>query len=435
MGNSWSLRVPVLIALALVWTLTLPATAESQLAGTKPDKLDDSEVLHVIGSLEKVFPENMGFRVHAPLSPESGCFGDTERLVRAFRVIVPKDITVVEAARRLTTGDSPFARFLEMEQGTGFLPVMPVGYAGVPVTAKLGKKLIDVQFLTVNMDRWLIWARTCYFPVWKSDGDTPIQEYAAEVSQYLRGTDFGSGGDTELDPSAFGAPEKADLFGGYESERHELARYKELVAANREMDLEIATGVTSFTAAKSAVEWIIDKRGDDTYADPRQAQLQKVFFKFIAEERDFQELRTLTPYVIEELTPGRYFYAVDKYGRVRFGPMYFTPEEGQAGLWRERMKSYECLLFPGQEIVAAGEFEISTGKGTLEASLTGGSAPKRRISSVNAFSSYYYYRPSDKNLEGRIEGESDSHVRDIGHLFERLEDMGIEIGEVKVSKF
>jgi hypothetical protein len=115
--------------------------------------------------------------------------------------------------------------------------------------------------------------------------------------------------------------------------------------------------------------------------------------------------------------------------------MYFTPEEGQVGLWRERLKSYECLLFPGQEIVAAGEFEISTGEGLLEASLTGGSTPTRRISSVNAFSSYYYYRPSDKNLEGWIEGESDSHVTNIGHLLERLEGMGIEIGEVKVSKF
>lgn len=435
MRNRWSLCVPGLIALALVWSLVLPETAESQLAGTKPDKLDDSEVSHVIGSLEKIFPESMGFRVHAPLSPESGSFGDTERLVKAFRVIVPKDITVVEAARRLTTGDSPFARFLEMEHDTGFLPVMPVGYAGVPVTAKLGKKLIDIQFLTVSMDRWLIWARTCYFPVWKSDRDTPIQEYAAEVSQYLRGTDFGSEDDAELDPSAVGAPEKADLFGGYESKRHQPAKYEELVAANKEMDLEIATGVTSFTAGESAVKWMIDKRGDDSYTDPRQAQLQKIFFDFIAEDRDFQELRTLTPNVIEKLNPGRYFYAVDKYGRVRFGPMYLTPQEGKAGLWRERLKSYECLLFPGQEIVATGEFEISTGEEPLEASLTGGYAPKRRMSSVNAFSSYYYYRPSDKNLERRIEGESDSYVRNIGHLFERLEDMGIEIREVKVSKF
>jgi hypothetical protein len=428
-------RIAVLMTALAVFGLAGPGPVFGQLAGTSPDNLNDSETLGMIKALEGVFPESAGFRVHAPMKPVGGTCEDMSRLVEAFRVIVPEDVTVTEAAARLTRGNSPFIRYIDIEQDTGFLPVLPVGYAGVPVTAKVNKKIIDVHFLTVNMDRWLIWARTCYFPVWKSDRDTPMQEYAAEVSQYLRRTDFGDNKPPELKASAVGAPKKSDLFGGYKPGEREVSEYQDLVASNMEMDIGPAEGVIGFTAGSGAVEWLIDHRGKTLYEGDGQGQLQRAFYDYVMDGRDFQEFKALTPEVLAALEPGWYFYAVDRYQRVRFGPMGARPRDGADRFWNERLKPYECLLFPGQPVLASGEFEIVSGDHVLEASLSGAWAPEHRIASVNAFSSFYYYSPDDKKLSKSIEGRSDDYVQTVGHLFKALEGMGIKLDGVRVSKF
>jgi hypothetical protein len=435
MRTTLALKTAALSALLAAAAMLAPAPADSQLAGKQPDDLSESRQFEVIKALEAVFPESKGFRVNAPLDPVGGTPGDLARLVRAFRVIVPLDVTVTQAAQKLISSSSPFVRYVDIEQDTGFRPAIPVGYAGVPVTAKFDKKIVDIQFLTVNMDRWLIWARECYFPLWKGDRDTPMQEYAAAVSQYLRKHDFGDEGVPPLETSSYGAPKRADLFGGYDADRHEAPDFQEFSQECKEMDLDIAEGMTDFTAGESAVEWLVDHRGKSEFQDRRQADLQQAFYDFADEGRDFQELRALTPETIEGLEPGRYFYAVDVYGRVRFGKMRWTPDQGQQGIWRERLKSYECLLFPAQPIVAAGEFEIASGEDVLEADLSGAAAPARRLASVNGFSSYYYYRPDENNLEKQMEGRSDDYLKSVGHLFKALQDMGVAVQEPRISKF
>ncbi len=424
-----------LAAALLAWALLLPASGHCQLAGTRPDDLNFSEGLTVIKSLETIFPDGKGFRVQAPLEPAGGTNEDFARLVRAFRVIVPHDVTVTEAARMLISGSSPFTRVIDTEQHTGFLPGLPVGYAGAPVTAKLGKKVIDIHFLTVNMDRWMIWARECYFPIWKGDRDLPIQEYAAVVSQYLRKTDFGEDKPPELKASSVGAPDKADLFGKYNDQRRGVAEFEELAASSREMELDVAEGVTAFKAGGGAVEWLIEHREKTTFSDRNQSDIQRAFYDFMDEGRDTQELRALTAEVLRDLDPGWYFYAVDKYGRVRFGPMPCGRGTDRDCLWRERLKSYECLLFPGQEIVAAGELEVTVEDEVLEASLEGAAAPAPGIAAVNSFSSYYYYRPDANNLERTFRSSSDRYLRQVGHLFDALTEMGIDMEGVEVSKF
>lgn len=428
-------RMAGALAALIVLGVVVPAPAECQLTGTKPDNLNTSEELNVIRSLERIFPESLGFKVHAPLEPVGGTCKDMTRLVRAFRVIVPGNVTVSEASQKLTLGDSPFIRHIEIKTDTGFLPILPVGYAGFPVTVKLSNKVFDVHFLTVNMDRWLIWARTSYFPVWKGDGDMPMQEYAAEVSQYLRRTDFGDNKPPVLKAAAVGAPEKSDLFGDYKPGERDISKFQELVAANLEMDIKPAEGVISITAGSGAVDWLVDHRGEATFSYENQGKLQRVFYDFVMDGRDFQELRALTPEVLEGIEPGWYFYAVDEYGRVRFGPMGAKPQDGADKFWSERLKPYECLLFPGQPVLASGEFEIAGEGHVLQASLTGVPAPKHRISAINAFSSFYFYPPEDKNLKKRLQNKSDDYVQTVGHLFKALSDMGVKAEGVRVSKF
>jgi len=428
-------RFVSILAPLVLWALASPAPAGCTLAGRHPDNLDFSERLHVIRTLESVFPESQGFRVNAPMKPVAGTPQNFARLVEAYRVIVPDDVTVTQAAHRFTSRSSPFIPYVEAKQESEFRPVLPVGYGGVPVTAVLDGKVVDVQFLTVNMQRWLIWARTCYFPVLKGDRDTPMQEYAAEVSQYLRRTDFGETELPELDPSDFGAPARSDLFGGSKPLHPDLAEYVDYTSSCREIDVGPVRGVLNFTAGRGAIEWFVDHCGNSFYRDRNQGDLQRVFYTFTIEGREFAELRSLTPEVLATLEPGRYFFAVDEYGRVRFGPMKLAPDAPQQSLWAERMKSYECLLFPGQPLRAAGEFVVAAGEPPMAADLEGAPAAPRRIAAVNAFSAYYFYRPDDKNLERRIEKKSDEYLRSVGHFFRALEGMGIEAEGVMVSKF
>lgn len=415
--------------------LAVSGPAFCQLAGRSPDKLFDSEELHIIRSLENVYPESMGFRVHAPMEPVPGTPENVSRLVSAFRVIVPEDATVTEAAVRLAEGDSPFIRYVEVDQDTGFRPDIPVGYAGVPVTAMLKRKVFDVQFLTVNMDRWLIWARTCYFPILEGDRDIPLQAYAAEVSQYLRRTDFGEQKLQMLKASVAGVPQKADLFGDYEPGERSISKYQELVADNLEMSIGLVEGVMGFTAGSGAVDWLVEHRGEALYEGDGQGRLQRAFYDYVSEGGDFQELRALTAEVLADLEPGWYFYAVDKYQRVRFGPIMARPQEDADRYWGERLKPYECLLFPGQPVLASGEFEVVSEGQVLEASLSGVWIPEHRIASVNAFSSFYYYSPDSKRLKASISGKSNDYVQTVGHFFKALQDMGVKLDGVRVSKF
>jgi hypothetical protein len=423
------------LAMTLILSLLSATAAHTQFALETPDNLNSSETIEVLNSLQALYPEAMGFRVGAPFEPEEGTGEDFARLLKAFRVIViPPEVTVNEAARRLAQKGSPFKQLLDHGEKGEFLPEAPVGYSGVLATARLNKKLVDLQFITVNMNRWLIWAKDNYFPMWQGERDTPLQEYAAAVSQYMRRNDFGSIMAEEPVATDVGAPAKADLYGPRAPEAADAAGLSSVMSAHKEMKLDFAKGAISFVAGPGAIKWMVKHSGNNRFSDTDQARLQRVFQTFIEESRSFKELMTLSPEVLADLSPGRYFYAVDEYGRVRFGPIKCDGQDPMS-LWTERAKSYECLLFPGQPVVAAGEFEVAQDQAPAEASLDGASSPRGRIAAVNAFSCYYFYPPGDKDLKNLAKKKSDKFLVSAGHFLGALEDMGIEPDGVRISKF
>lgn len=422
------------IGLSLLCGLSLADAGHCQLALQPADNLNDDEELYVIRTLEALYPESMGFRVEGPLEPEGGTGEDFARIVKAFRVVVPPEVTVNEAARMLNSKNSPFKPLLDHGGKGEFLPEAPVGYSGVLTSARLKKKLVDLQFITVNMNRWLIWARSSYFPLWQGDRDTPLQEYAAAVSQYMRRNDFGKVHPEVPKASAVGAPARADLYRSTDVPEIEPGEFASLVMAYREMDMRLGKGVLSVAAGKGAIDWLVGHRGKTQFDGAGQETLQRTFQAFIEEGRSFSDLRSLTAEVFRELEPGRYFYAVDDYGRVRFGRMH-TREDDPLSLWSERIKSYECLLFPGQPILAAGEFQIVEGDPVLEANLDGASPPARKLGAVNAFSGHYFFRPCDKRLERHLRDMSDKYLESAGHFLKAVRDMGIAVDGITLSKF
>jgi len=407
-----------------------------QLALEDPDDLNESERISVLKALHDLYPESMGFRIEAPLEPEGGTREDFQRLLKAFRVVVvPPGVTVTEASRRLMQKGSPFKRVLDHGEEGEFLPEAPVGYSGVLASTRFNKKLIDLNFITVNMNRWLIWARENYFPVWQGERDTGMQKYAAAVSQYMRRNDFGKVETEEPKAADSGAPSKADLYGSVRAKDYDTEEYASTILAHRETDFHLARGVMSFTAGAGAIEWLADHCGEDRFEDENQAHLQRTFQAFVEDGRSYLELRTLTPEILGELDPGRYFYAVDEYSRVRFGPMRTNEDQYPESLWKERMKGYECLLFPGQPILAAGEFTVEEEIPPLEADLEGTPTRSTRLESVNAFSAHFFYRPGDKRLRKQVNDESDDYIVSTGHFLSALKEMGVSPVGIRISKF
>jgi hypothetical protein len=424
------------VATFVLCGLLAPGRGLCQLALEDPDNLNESERLSVLRALQDLYPESMGFRIEAPLEPEGGTREDFQRLLKAFRVVVvPPHVTVTDASRRLLQKGSPFKRVLDHGEEGEFLPEAPVGYSGVLASARFDRKLIDLDFITVNMNRWLIWARENYFPVWQGERDTPMQEYAAAVSQYMRRNDFGKVETEEPKAAACGAPSKADLYGSVGTQDYDTEQYASTVLRHNEMDFHLARGVISFTAGAGAIDWLTDHSGKDRFEERSQAHLQRTFQAFTEDGRSFMELRTLTPGILEELDPGRYFYAVDEYGRVRFGPMPTKEGLDPKSLWKERMKGYECLLFPGQPVLAAGEFTVEEEIPPLEADLEGSPSRATRLASANAFSAHFYYRPGDMRLKKQVKDGSDEYVESIGHFLRSLKTMGISPAGIRISKF
>jgi hypothetical protein len=423
-------------ALSVFCGLIMATAGNCQLSLQNPDNLNTSERLLVLESLQALYPEEMGFKVEAPIEPEGGTREDFARLLKAFRVVViPPHVTVSDASRRLLQPGSPFKQLLDHGEHGEFLPEAPVGYSGVLASARLNKKLVDLNFITVNMNRWLIWAKTHYFPVWKGERDTPMQEYAAAVSQYMRRNDFGNINTEEPKASALRAPRKADLYGSVGAWSVDPGEYSSIVLAHREMDFHLAKGVMSFVAGEGAIDWLTGHGGKTRFYENNQAHVQRIFQSFIEEGRSFLELRTLTPELIKELEPGRYFYAVDEYGRIRFGSRNTNEAKDPMSLWTERAKAYECLLFPGQPVLAAGEFLIAEDAPPLEASLSDYSSAPARLRSVNAFSGYFFYRPGGKRLKKDVRDMSDKYLVSTGHFLKALRRMGVPPDGIRISKF
>lgn len=434
--TSSSNSLSAIFALSMFCGLFIATAGQCQLALQNPDNLNKSEELFVLESLQALYPEAMGFKVEAPLEPDDGTREDFARLLKAFRVVVvPPHVTVSEASRRLLQKGSPFTQVLDHGEQGEFLPQAPVGYSGALASARLKKKLIDINFITVNMNRWLLWARENYFPVWQGERDTSMQEYAAAVSQYMRRNDFGNVNNEEPKASELGAPSKADLYGSIAVSSADAGEFLSLVLAHKEMDMHLAKGVMSFVAGEGAIDWLVGHSGKTRFEHRSQAHMQRIFQSFIEEGRSFLELMSLTPEIIEGLEPGRYFYAVDDYGRVRFGLMKTREDGDPMSVWTERMKAYECLLFPGQPVLAAGEFLITEDAPPLEAGLDGASYPAGRLVSVNAFSSCYFYRPGDKRLKKQVKDMSDKFLVSTGHFLNALKEIGITANGIRISKF
>ena len=401
--------------------MIIAALSHSQAAGVV------QPTSNLFAKLIEIFPQSEGFFVASAFKVDSTFSPDAMRLLDAPRIIVNSPKGVHRATQRLNDVGS----FTVVEKKIYFISNKgaPAGYRGILVIVEHEGERKEIQFLTPNQNRWMIWAKRKYFPNLSAPFAKALRNYAVQVSDYLKAIDedqfdapepkaVALGLDDNLDFYAEPPPYVIDPFGDY----------LKLLDANREIKTDLLSGVTAFAPTQASIEWLIAHRTNDLFENKEISMLQREFRSFIQRGGEFNHIRTLTPIVFATLDPGTYFFAVGKRGRIRFG--YELPREQVKAAEKRGVKlarANHALLFPGERILAAGEFEV-------EVDSDSGEQKQRKIVMVNASSGHYFYSNKAKTIRQDISSRSNYYFLSIGQFLKKLDEMAIPYKGALVEK-
>lgn len=352
--------------------------------------------------------------------------GRARDLLEAYRVHVLHPDSLASAPRRLVEGPLQVleeARYLEEPLAEG-----PAGYRGILVTALARGDMVGIQFLTMNMLRWLIWARDSYLPYPK---EPALRSYAILIGLYLRELDRGqlSAPRPEADP--FGLPDSLELYApvppfviqGY-------ANYRAFLEAHQGIRLPFLRGVAAFVPTGETIAWFLAHRTQELFPNKELPRFQEEVQEFLERGGDFRSMVTVSQAAFDTLPRGTYFFAVGRFGRLRVGQEIPREEveriEVETG--RKVPRANHALLFPGEVVAAIGEFRMAGPR-------AGGKTGAVRIVSLNAGSGHYFYSNIRPSIREDVIERSDYYFRSLGHLFPILDSLGVNYQGVLISKF
>ena len=297
------------------------------------------------------------------------------------------------------------------------------GYRGTLVELDYDGKSFTVQYLTIQQLRFLIWAKNNLINPGNPDWIKHLDEYALEVSEYLYLIDklkIDAHGPKATD---YGLPESVDLYApppdyviqGYQN-------YKDYLFSHAEVMTDFTKGVLGFVPTKATLDDLKLHPPQIAYPNKERELLQEEFKKYIERGGSMSSLRTLNKAIFETLEPGEYFFAVGMNGNIRFGKELTREEVAKIEeTGKKPARANHAFLFPGEPIMTAGAFFIDCdGPGHLEA--------------VNTQSGHYFYSNISSTIKEDIAERSDSYFITVGHLFNALDNLGIDYDGVVISK-
>jgi len=404
-----------------LWLLLMAALSHSQGAGVV------QPTSNLLVKLIEIFPQPEGFFVASAFKVDATFFPNAMRLLDAPRIIVNSPKGLHQATQRLNDAGSVTVvekkNFLISNQGA------PAGYRGILVTLEREGERKEIQFLTPNQNRWLIWAKRKYFPNLSAPFAKALRKYAVQVSDYLKAIDEERFDAPEPKASALGLDGDLDFYA--EPPPYVIdpfSDYLKLLHANKEIKIELLSGVTAFAPTRASIDWLIAHRTHDLFLNKEISMLQREFRTFIQRGGDFNQIWTLTSEVFATLDAGTYFYAVGKGGRIRFG--YELPRKQVKAAEKRGIKlarANHALLFPGERILAAGEFQV-------EVDSDSGEQKQRKIVMVNTSSGHYFYSNKAKTIRRDISIRSDYYFLSIGQFLKRLDEIGIPYKGTLIEK-
>jgi hypothetical protein len=376
----------------------------------------------IIASLEKIFPPEEGYYVGLPLRPSGRVGAEAASVLRAYRIVVGDSCRIYEALQHFGFENSAF-RILDFEAAlrTARTSGIP-GYRGISVRAVYEGKEVRLQVLTVNMDRWLLWARDHYFASMGRKKNNSVRRYAVKLSDYLYRRENALEATLPL-PSDDGLKPSfrfmADSAGGNPGNPVEREECRDALERHRALRHKMFKGEEEVEAGQKEADWLIRHRPRASLSVLDDYRMQRLYQDFLDAGGSLHGIHALSASVFAGLPDGTYSFALDEVGRVRF-----ARETGP-----ESVSPAHAILFPGEKILAAGRFTVTGESGE------GGDSGGKRIASIDIDSQDFFYRCGAKHLERDLKKSSDEVFFRVGHVLAALDRMQIPYQGARLKKF
>ncbi|UCG61119.1 MAG: hypothetical protein JSV52_12425 [Candidatus Zixiibacteriota bacterium] len=414
----------LLILTTLVVSVSVQAGEKDPVTGDVYAQFQQLQYPQLQSELDLIVPESGGYLITGPLDVRVSTDDIVDRIYRAIRIVCPdlasvdSVISAIKSTQEISVGS--MANHLSTASKKE-----PVGFRGVLMDITWQDKSFSLLICTTQQIRWLIWFKQFVSGTIPDAGVESLQKYSESVSDYLYQLDLGN---LQAEPPVatdFGVPERCDIFAtppdyviqGYDN-------YMNYLYAHREIRTDFARGVKAFVPTDSLLDLIINRAPAEAFPNKEAPMLQNEYRKFFGRNGDVRVMETLTAAGFDTLQTGEYFFAVGITGKIRFGRELLRAEveriEKETG--QKVPRANHAFLFPGEPILTAGAFFVERN-----------GSPK--IVEITAQSGHYFYSNVSPTIREDISLRSDHYLMTLGHFFKALRSLGIEYGDVLVSKF
>lgn len=376
----------------------------------------------IMQKLLEVFPEENGQFVDEPFGSIESMPKEARPLFETFRVVVPTPDDIDKNLARLFSASShfPIKKITRYDKEPG-APGLP-GFRGVWCQTE-DKDQAGFSIVTINQNRFLIWAKMGYYPAFATDSINPKvrDQYARDVSQYLAGIDFKVPDNEAPQASGRGLPEWMDFLKPIAAPWTRGGPSPSLLVP--EIDEITTWGLSQIKAVvpePSLMDRIIAQASDTLFNNGDTSLIQRDFDRWVS---PVFRLGTTVTNVTRELFDtlrhgGDYSFVIDRYGRMRICTF---PDEGDDGI-------PDILLFPMAPAASAGVVRIW--KGTEWASPD----PPEVASVVCNFSTYFWSRSMWSEPASAVRAVTDLQLQSFGQFFGAMRSFGISFDNVIIRK-
>lgn len=366
----------------------------------------------IMQTLLQVFPEEEGRFVDEPFGSTDQMPNEAKPLFETFRVVVPTVDDIEKDLARLFSASS----YLKIRKITRYdrdpgAPGLP-GFRGVWCQTE-NKDDVGFSIVTINQNRFLIWAKMGYYPAFGNDSINPKvrDQYARDVSQYLAGVDLKVPENAAPEAGGRGLPEWMGLYSSCLTFRYLSFEDVKRMVEIRAWGIE---GVKRLCPTEKSVERIMHEVPDSLLWYQRSDCLQEDLAHFVEGNFDGPGPTSLTRsgYRGNE----RMKFAVDRYGRVRYCK---AAGEGEISV---RLG----VLFPAVPVLSAGSFRHFYPGGYFDT--------LNWISTVTCLESFHFYSYSPNPDAEILRGESDAHLRALGYFIAALKSFEFNLEAMEITK-
>lgn len=375
----------------------------------------------IMQALLQVYPEEGGQFIDEPFGSTDQMPDEARPLFETFRVVVPTVDDIEKNLARLFGASS----YLKIRKITRYdrdpgAPGLP-GFRGVWCQTE-NKDDVGFSIVTINQNRFLIWAKMGYYPAYGNDSINPKvrDQYARDVSQYLAGVDLKVPENVAPEAGGRGLPAWMGIQPSVtqEGEWWSICR-DSLALRSNEINSWGFRGVWAIAPTAETIDSIIAHVRDTLWSNAMAATLQSQFQRVVEGFYSRHNVSTLTKARFDSLSYGtEHDFVVDRFGRIRICQ---RPPEGESNQPPE-------LYFAAAPILTHGAFRTRR-----VPEWSHGIPPE--LETVRVECSPYFIN-SAQSIEGRnrFQPALDEHMQSVGHFLRAVRDLGISLRFLVVSR-